>query len=136
MEWADSGSLEDLIEARQGKPHHHQVDPGARGAGEHSDDEGSNRKSARIRAFKARKRQTEENRAPITPHGLMSRGNGLGTRSRSVGASPGVMLLSAEEIKSYLSDIVSGLAFLVRLRSNPVTLACLHVYSTIDLFCI
>ncbi|PVG01469.1 kinase-like protein [Serendipita vermifera] len=96
MEWAEGGSLDDLIEARLGKGRP-TVDPLV-GVVENEEDMETPTKSARIRAFKAAK----------SSHANGSAGK---TRRSSVNA-PGVLLLSAEEIKSFLSDIVSGLAFL------------------------
>jgi hypothetical protein len=100
MEWAECGSLDDLIDSRQG--HAHPVIDPTRPDADQDDDENPTTRSARIRAFKAAKKA----------HG--SDGIGSGSTSRAPPVSPGILLLSAEEIKSYLSDIVSGLAFLVR----------------------
>jgi hypothetical protein len=97
MEWAEGGSLDDLIEARLGKGRP-TVDP-LMGVVENEEDMETLTKSARIRAFKAARQGHTD-------------GSASKARRTSVSA-PGVLLLSAEEIKSFLSDIVSGLAFLV-----------------------
>ncbi|KAG8792355.1 putative serine/threonine-protein kinase iks1 [Serendipita sp. 399] len=91
MEWAECGSLDDLIDARLGK--RAEVI-----AGSVDEDEDTTSRSARIRAFKAAK-EAHESGAPIE-------------RNRGRSSSIAVHMLNAEEIKSYLSDVVSGLAFL------------------------
>jgi hypothetical protein len=96
--------MDDLIDSRQG--HAHPVIDPTRPNADQDDDENSATRSARIRAFKAAKKA----------HG--SDGIGSGSTSRTPQASPGILLLSAEEIKSYLSDIVSGLAFLVSVDTS------------------
>lgn len=99
MEWAECGSLDDLIDLRQGK-RHSPVDPLPGGVA-NDEDENPSSKSARIRAFKAAK----QNQASAATNGR--------TRRTSIGASAGIHLLGVDEIKSFFSDIVSGLAFLV-----------------------
>ncbi|KAG8844638.1 putative serine/threonine-protein kinase iks1 [Serendipita sp. 411] len=91
MEWAECGSLDDLIDARLGK--RAEVIPGSV-----VEDEETTSRSSRIRAFKAAK-HTQESGASKD-------------RNRGRSGSIGVHMLNAEEIKSFLSDIVSGLAFL------------------------
>ena len=103
MEWAEGGSLDDLIDARQGK--HTIIAETAPGAS--NDDADPSTRSSRIRAFKAAKQS----------HTIGANG----TRKRS--SSMGVHLLSPEEIKSFFNDIVSGLAFLVSSVWNYDTVA-------------
>lgn len=89
MEWAEAGSLDDFIDARQGKG---SQDGTAMGGEEMGNEE-------RIKAFRANRK---------------ARGSlNIDTRSKKSGINAGVHLLSAEEIKSFMVDIVSGLAFLV-----------------------
>jgi len=96
MEWAECGSLDDLIDARQGKKL--SQDAGAGGGGYLGNEDDTTR-SARIRAFRANRKE----RGSLTADG----------KSKKGAAAVGVHLLSAEEIKSFMLDIVSGLAFLV-----------------------
>lgn len=105
MEWAECGSLDDLIDARQGKKNPI-FDTTVSGETNPDENETTTR-SARIRAFKAAKKAQVAN------------GTGSGSKPHSPIAAPGILLLSAEEIMSYLSDIVSGLAFLVGLSLVP-----------------
>lgn len=96
MEWAECGSLDDLIDARQGK-RAQSVDPF-----EPIDDEnesGMQTRSSRIRAFKAAKQSPT--------------GSQTGVASRRLQNTAAVHLLSSDEIRSYLGDIVAGLGFLV-----------------------
>lgn len=95
MEWAEGGSLDDLIDARQGK----RTIIAETASGTADDDANLSTRSARIRAFKAAKQSHASGSV-----------NTNGTRQRS--SSIGVHLLSPEEIKSFFNDIVSGLAFL------------------------
>lgn len=88
MEWAECGSLDDLIDARQGKG---SMETGEIGGVEMGNEE-------RIRAFRANRK---------------ARGSlGFDAKPRKKGVGAGVHLLSADEIKSFMIDIVSGLAFL------------------------
>jgi hypothetical protein len=102
MEWAECGSLDDLIDARQGKRGSHE--PGAGGEGDMGNEEDGSR-SERIRAFRANRKD----RGSLTTD----------SKSKKTRAGTGVHLLSAEEIKSFMIDIVSGLAFLVRQMISP-----------------
>lgn len=110
MEWAECGSLDDLIDARQGKKGFHDPEAGGGdlGIGENGS---STTRSERIRAFRANRKE----RGSFTTD----------SKTRKTRASAGVLLLSAEEIKSFMVDIVSGLAFLVRpydwFESPPLT---------------
>jgi hypothetical protein len=105
MEWAECGSLDDLIDARQGKGGSHE--PGAGGDGDLGNDEAGSytTRSERIRAFRANRKD----RGSLTTD----------SKSKKTRAGAGVHLLSAEEIKSFMVDIVSGLAFLVRQMIRP-----------------
>ena len=99
MEWAELGSLEDLIDSRLGK--------GVvgfqnnSGASNIDDISGAETRSARIRAFK-KAQQTAQDLSGQEHHSQ------LRTEANSA-----IHYLSGEEIRSLLADIVSGLAFLV-----------------------
>ncbi|KAF4581706.1 putative serine/threonine-protein kinase iks1 [Pleurotus pulmonarius] len=131
MEWADGGSLDDFIDARLGRPtkhiHIHPVTPVARTAGRNSVppsrrsslignsrshfdhmDSDLHSRSARIRAFRAYQRATPAEKEEMKRQTESSYING---GSRQTTWTP-VHLLSAEEVKSLFSDVVSGLAFL------------------------
>jgi hypothetical protein len=105
MEWAECGSLDDLIDARQGKRGSHE--PGLGGEGDMANDEDGSyiSRPERIRAFRANRQE----RGSLTTD----------SKSKKARAGTGVHLLSAEEIKSFMIDIVSGLAFLVRQMVSP-----------------
>ena len=100
MEWAELGSLEDLIDARLGK-----AVPGLQntsGASNAGDVSGAQTRSARIREFK---------KAQKAAHELAAQDHHSQLRTE---ANSAIHYLSGEEIRSLLADIVSGLAFLVR----------------------
>ena len=99
MEWAELGSLEDLIDSRLGK-----VVPGFQnisGVSSTDDVSGAQTRSARIRAFK---------RAQKTVHELAAQQRHSQLRTE---ANSAIHYLGGEEIRSLMADIVSGLAFLV-----------------------
>ena len=100
MEWAELGSLEDLIDSRLGK-----AVLGLQNTLDVSDaDEisGAQTRSSRIRAF--RKAQKAARGLSVQDHH-----SPLRTETNSA-----IHFLSGEEIRRLLADIVSGLAFLVR----------------------
>ena len=99
MEWAELGSLEDLIDSRLGKavPSFQHTS----GASSTDDVSGLQTRSARIRAFKE---------AQKVAHELAAQEHHSQPRTE---ANSAIHYLSGEEIRSLLADIVSGLAFLV-----------------------
>ena len=99
MEWAELGSLEDLIDSRLGK-----AVPGLEnmsGISNADDVSGAQTRSSRIRAFRQAQKAAQELSA-------QDRHSRLRTELNSA-----IHFLSGEEIRSLLADIVSGLAFLV-----------------------
>ncbi|KDQ06555.1 hypothetical protein BOTBODRAFT_181484 [Botryobasidium botryosum FD-172 SS1] len=89
MQWAEGGSLDDFISARQGNF------SSPSGSGEPDHDSGDHRSRAeRIRAFRMRQQNAD---------------GGIRTRNRNLKA---VHLLSLEEVRGLFGDIVAGLAFL------------------------
>ena len=100
MEWAELGSLDDLIDSRLGK-----TVPGLQDMSSVSDADdvsGAQTRSSRIRAFRNAQRAARELSAK-------DRHSPLRTETNSA-----IHFLSGEEIRRLLADIVSGLAFLVR----------------------
>ncbi|KIY47862.1 kinase-like protein [Fistulina hepatica ATCC 64428] len=109
MQWAEGGSLDDLIDVRQGKssrlhifhpadPTHHVDTPVAeRESSPIPDNIDQLSRSARVRAFRAFQRASPSERERI--------------RKQS-DAWKAVHLFSAEEVHSLFSDIVAGLSFL------------------------
>ncbi|CAE6469741.1 unnamed protein product [Rhizoctonia solani] len=98
MQWAELGSLDDLILQRLGvKSADRDPDPSEPPSGEYQTRE------ARIRAFRAR-----AGGGPVHASGEVRRREAR-RRAREMKA---VHLLSAEEIRSLFGDIVAGLAFL------------------------
>ncbi|TRM68347.1 kinase-like domain-containing protein [Schizophyllum amplum] len=122
MQWAEGGSLDDLIDLRQGKAvrhvHFHPVtspsDPFAQPeAMTDSRDEPPEEidvsrmsRAARIKAFRAFQRAPPEERERIQAR------MGMGDRRRREAAWKAIHLLSAEEVKSLFGDVVEGLGFL------------------------
>ncbi|KAL4073519.1 kinase-like domain-containing protein [Scleroderma citrinum] len=102
MQWAESGSLDDLIDLRLGRP---SKLPHMQSASSLSS---SDSPSARIRAFRAMKRAPPEERERLRRE----------MEDKAASRAPGrtswkaVHLLSAEEVQSLFSDVVEGLAFL------------------------
>jgi hypothetical protein len=99
MEWAELGSLEDLIDSRLGK-----AVPGFQNTSDTSNSDalpGVQTRSARIRAFKEAQRAAHEPAAQEHHSQLRTEANSA------------IHYLSGEEIRSLMADIVSGLAFLV-----------------------
>ncbi|KAG6334995.1 hypothetical protein ID866_4096 [Astraeus odoratus] len=101
MQWAEGGSLDDLINLRLGRPSRlPHMQP--------SSSPPSNSASARIRAFRAMKRAPPEERDRLRRE-MEERAADGPIRKSSWKA---VHLLSAEEVRSLFSDVVEGLAFL------------------------
>lgn len=98
MQWAEGGSLEELIDTRSGKS---SQDLDETDSLPDSGQEDVRSRSARIRAFRKRQQETSSERQRREQQ-----------KRRQKGATP-VHLFSAMEIKSILSDIVNGLGFLV-----------------------
>ncbi|KIJ15062.1 hypothetical protein PAXINDRAFT_169263 [Paxillus involutus ATCC 200175] len=105
MQWAEGGSLDDLIDVRLGRstrlPH-------IQSSTSPSSTPDVQSPSARIRAFRAMKRAPPEERERLRRE-MEER-----TSDRAAGRPTlkAVHLLSAEEAKSLFSDVVEGLAFL------------------------
>ena len=129
MQWAEGGSLDDFIDVRLGKPSpnylsHFHTPGGSYGPKGHEEGtESSNgrdspsllSRSARIRAFRAMQRAPPEERERLRRELDMSVTAGQkGARNGKTNWTA-VHLLSAEEVKSLFTDVVSGLAFLVSL---------------------
>ncbi|KAF9226283.1 kinase-like protein [Gyrodon lividus] len=105
MQWAEGGSLDDLIDARLGRPTrlpHMQSSISPSSASEVQSP------SARIRAFRAMKRAPPEERERLRRE--MEETTGHQATGRPT--LKAVHLLSAEEVGSLFSDVVEGLAFL------------------------
>lgn len=100
MQWADGGSLDDLIEQRLGRKRGSANDTSADDA-LHARDNPALTKSARIRAFRAYQKAQGEGQVHFD--------------HQSGPKWTAVHLLSAEEIFELFQDIVEGLAFLVSL---------------------
>ncbi|KZS97124.1 Pkinase-domain-containing protein [Sistotremastrum niveocremeum HHB9708] len=111
MQWAEGGSLDDLIETRSGMKASHSV-----GGDESSGD--LRTRSERIRAFRAKQHISAEERKRL--------------RERNRDCTTAVHLFSAAEIKSLMSDIVSGLAFLHDKSILHLDLKPLNVLLTYD----
>ncbi|KIJ63116.1 hypothetical protein HYDPIDRAFT_93087 [Hydnomerulius pinastri MD-312] len=105
MQWAEGGSLDDLIDARLGRP---TKLPHLQSSSSPSSPSDVQSPSARIRAFR------EMKRAPPEERERLRREMEARTSDRTAGRPTwkAVHLLSAEEVKSLFSDVVEGLAFL------------------------
>ena len=134
MQWAEGGSLDDLIDARLGRrapnlPHLRTTTGapsdqfnGAQAASPSPEPDTSQpySRNARIRAFRTLQRAPPEERERLRREmGL----NGVtagpsGSRKSPTDWKP-VHLLSAEEIHNLFEDVVAGLAFLVSCPSPP-----------------
>ncbi|KAJ7243169.1 kinase-like domain-containing protein [Mycena haematopus] len=126
MQWAEGGSLDDLLDARLGRGSHHiHIHPAARlsdasrpqSAASTADNTQPNAgnspgpdqlsRSARIRAFREFQRAPPEQRERMREELARSRSNGTSSATWTA-----VHLLSAEEVKSLFQDVVEGLGFL------------------------
>ncbi|KAI0795439.1 kinase-like domain-containing protein [Abortiporus biennis] len=123
MQWAEGGSLDDFIDARQGHPSASQVAhihptsgsaPGPSNENSHAEETLDSStpisRGARIRAFRALQRAAPEERERLRRE-MAINANGVRSGHRN-GNWKAVHLLSAEEVKSLFSDVVEGLAFL------------------------
>jgi hypothetical protein len=124
MQWAEGGryvqvprllrclliiaifSLDDFIDARQGRPANQQAEPRP----SHSSTPEQSR-AARIKAFRALQRAPPEERERLRAE-LMG-GGGTVSRGTNQKTWTPVHLLSAEEVRSLFGDMTEGLAFLV-----------------------
>jgi hypothetical protein len=97
MQWADQGSLDDFIAGRH-TPTSGPPTPNADGEVENRET-----RSGRIRAFRAAQKAKQQ-----APPGKVM---------HNVRDWAAVHLLSAEEVRSLVGDIIEGLAFLVRIPS-------------------
>ncbi|KAH7882478.1 kinase-like protein [Phlebopus sp. FC_14] len=102
MQWAEGGSLDDLIDVRLGRPTRL---PHMQSLSSLPDDQSP---SARIRAFRAMKQAPPEERERLRK-AMQESGTGSTTGRPSWKA---VHLLSAEEVRGLFGDVVEGLAFL------------------------
>ncbi len=127
MQWAEGGSLDDLIDARLGRrapklPHLRTTATTPTGdisappspAADPEENQPYSR-NARIRAFRALQRAPPEERERLR-HEMGLSGNGESSQGskKAPGDWKPVHLFSAEEVHDLFEDIVSGLAFLVR----------------------
>ena len=152
MQWAEGGSLDDLIDTRLGRPTHLPAFPPSSPSspsspapsspspaspdhqspqGEHhhtTEHRHQHSRSARIRAFRALQRAPPEDKARLreklglgagSPGAGAAGGGAAGTGAGGTGAGAwkAVHLFSAEEVRGLFSDVVEGLAFLVRVCS-------------------
>ena len=147
MQWAEGGSLDDLIDTRLGRPTHLPAFPPSSptspsspapsspspASPDHQSPQGEHHhttehrhqhsRSARIRAFRALQRAPPEDKARLREKlglGAGSAGTGAGgggAGGTGAGAWKAVHLFSAEEVRGLFSDVVEGLAFLVRVCS-------------------
>ncbi|KAF8434595.1 kinase-like domain-containing protein [Boletus edulis BED1] len=106
MQWAEGGSLDDLIDVRLGRP---TKLPHMRSSGSTPESPvDPQTPSARIRAFRAMKHAPPEERERLRREMAETSGNRVAGRPNL----KAVHLFSAEEVKSLFSDVVEGLAFL------------------------
>lgn len=150
MQWAEGGSLDDFIDVRLGRPspnylaHFHT--PGGSYASKSPEENSTttndtnspslHSRSARIRAFRAMQRAPPAERERMKKELEMSIAAGQnGARSGKTNWTA-VHLLSAEEVKGLFSDVVSGLAFLVKhLTRVCKVVESNHLKSTTKLSC-
>lgn len=97
MQWAEGGSLEELIETRMGNS---SIGLDANDSMPDSGQEDVRSRSARIRAFRKQQRASSREKRDQA-------------RKRHKQSTP-VHLFSALEVKDLFTDIVNGLGFLVR----------------------
>lgn len=121
MQWAEGGSLDDLIDIRLGRrtpahlphlqpstPDHSTPSPAGSPA---PDASVPYSRSARIRAFRTYQRASPAERERLRRELGLDAVNGLAKSSVNLKA---VHLFGAEEVKSLFRDVTAGLAFLVR----------------------
>lgn len=138
MQWAEGGSLDDFIDVRLGRPTHllhvqsgpstpHAVNsttafgPSATDSPSTPPSGDTMSRATRIRAFRAMQHASPEEKERIRERFGMGSGSGASQKTNW----KAVHLLSAEELKGLFSDIVYGLAFLVRRPSH-------HIMSLLD----
>ena len=126
MQWAEGGSLDDLIDTRLGRrtpnlPHFRSTAGSPNGQFAHSQTNSPSTeaessqpysRNARIRAFRALQKAPPEERERLRREMGLNGTGSQGSRRSPVNWKP-VHLLSAEEIHNLFADVVSGLAFLV-----------------------
>lgn len=110
MQWAEGGSLEELINTRSGKSSHDLSDDDDSSMPD-SGQEDLRSRSARIRAFRKRQHASPSERREADKKRRVKRG------------AKAVHLFSAVEIKNLFSDIVNGLGFLV----GPLPSVCVLI---------
>lgn len=97
MQWAEGGSLDDLIDARLGRNRSSDMHQSGSLEPDVHQPEDIRSRSARIRAFRAQQEAHKQ---------------GILRPSRPPASLKAVHLLSAEEVRSLFRDVTSGLAFL------------------------
>ena len=131
MQWAEGGSLDDLIDARLGRrapnlPHLRTTTGapsdqfnGAQAASPSPEPDASQpySRNARIRAFRALQRAPPEERERLRREMGLNGGGAQGSKTQADWKP--VHLLSAEEVHDLFEDVVAGLAFLVRSPEVP-----------------
>src|ERR1700742_1099767 len=105
MQWAEGGSLEELIDSRSGKTTG--THNGGNDSMAESGQEDVRSRSDRIRSFRRRQQATSAERRE--------------QQKRRARRTTAVHLFSALEIKHVFSNIVNGLGFLVRLSDQLLT---------------
>lgn len=134
MQWAEGGSLDDFIDARMGRasaPQISSLNSDSSDTHNHASpdaDPSAHSRGARIRAFRAMQHAAPEERERLRRQ--MS-GFGVPGNGHSNMEWKPVHLLSAEEVKSLLRDVVEGLAFLVSILqiSHEGAVLSIPVYS-------
>ncbi|PCH45087.1 kinase-like protein [Wolfiporia cocos MD-104 SS10] len=116
MQWAEGGSLDDLIDARLGRrvPAHipkSSDSPSGSPAPEHSPSQSMHSRNSRIRMFRTLQRAAPADRERLRRElGLANTGGASSPRAPADWKA--VHLLSAEEVRGLFGDVISGLAFL------------------------
>ena len=117
MQWAEGGSLDDFIDARLGRSVRTQFRSSEQSPDASPSMGGSSTsysRSARIRAFRALQHASPEDRDRLRRELAMSASAGQQRQSNGPANWLAVHLLSPEEVKALFTDVVGGLAFLVR----------------------
>ena len=131
MQWAEGGSLDDLIDTRLGRrapnlphlrattgasPGNLSVPPSSTPSPEPQGGQPYSR-NARIRAFRELQRAPPEERERLRREMGLNGGGAQGSKTQADWKP--VHLLSAEEVHDLFEDVVAGLAFLVRSPEVP-----------------
>ena len=131
MQWAEGGSLDDLIDTRLGRrapnlphlratagpsPGNLSVPPSSTPSPEPQGGQPYSR-NARIRAFRELQRAPPEERERLRREMGLNGGGAQGSNTQADWKP--VHLLSAEEVHDLFEDVVAGLAFLVRSPEVP-----------------